>query len=431
MKANRAKNLALITPSTLIVGVDGHSKSNTAGFCLASGIEIIRPKKFTNDRKGFLELLDRVNGVMKKHNLDKVIFVLEPNGPYWMLLARFLLERNHMVKVVSALQVKRNRETSDCSPDKNDVRDARSAADLGRQGKFSDTTLPGPIYEDLRSLTKVREGLVEERSMQKHRLRAMLVRTFPELVSCVCDIFGRGIKALLKVTPTAGSVVSLGVDGVAKVLKEGSKGRLGKKKAREIVAAARESVGYALASSAVHIEIDAILCVEGCLTEQIERIEAEMKGLLTKIEEACLLLSIPGIGEISAAAILGETGGLKQYQNPNQIRKLAGLDLAGRQSGERQGKLSISKRGRKILRKVLYQVAVASIRCNEVLSSYYRKLTNESRRNTLKKKEALIAVAGKLVEIMFSLVRSGNVFDAKHEWVPPGQMMKQAEVQAA
>ena len=44
----------------------------------------------------------------------------------------------------------------------------------------------------------MREGLIERRSAQKHRLRAMLVRNFPELPSLVSDIFGKGVSALLK-----------------------------------------------------------------------------------------------------------------------------------------------------------------------------------------------------------------------------------------
>jgi len=77
VKAKRQKNLDLITSSTLIVGVDGHSKSNTAASTLASGKDALSPKKFENSRKGFLRLLSKVDWITKKHNLDNIIFVLE------------------------------------------------------------------------------------------------------------------------------------------------------------------------------------------------------------------------------------------------------------------------------------------------------------------------------------------------------------------
>ena len=421
MKAKRQKNLDLITSSTLIVGVDGHSKSNTAAFTLASGKDALSPKKFENNRQGFLRLLSKVEWITKKHNLDNVIFVLEPNGPYWMLLARFLAERNFVVKVVNAYQVKMNRATEDPSPEKNDWRDARSIADLGRQGKFNDTTLPGPVYEDLRSLARLREGLIEHRSAQKHRLRAMLVRNFPELPSIVSDILGKSVRALLRAAPTAESVASLGVEDVEQIVKTASRGRFGNKKAKQIVYAAGESVGYGRATSAVRIAMAVTLnTIEG-LTQQIEIIEDEMHRLLMETEEGMLVLSIPGIGEVTAAIILGETGGLRQYQNPNQIRKLCGLDLCGSQSGDRQSEKRISKRGRALLRKALYQAAVACIRSNDILARFYRGLIDPARKKTLAKKKALIAVTGKLVEIMFSLVRSGSGFDPNYKWISPGQ----------
>ena len=134
----------------------------------------------------------------------------------------------------------------------------------------------------------------------------------------------------------------------------------------------------------------------------------EMERLLSDLDEAALILSIPGIGEVTAAAILGEIGGFCQYENPGQIRKLAGFDLVGRQSGNHQGKLVISKRGRKLLRTVLYRAAVSSVRCNEVSIRFYNGLIESTRPNTLKKKQALVAVMGKLIEIMFALVRTGK-----------------------
>jgi transposase len=421
VKKNRRKNLDLITPATLVVGVDGHSKSNTAAFCLASGDEPMRPMKFSNDRSGFVLFLEKVKWVMRKNGLTDTIFVLEPNGPYWFLLARFLEERNYTVKVVNPLQVKRNRQTENPSPDKNDSRDARSAADLGRQGKFNQTNLPSQTYEDLRTLARLREGVMEERSMQKHRLRASLVRAFPELSRCVSDICGKGSVALLRVAPTAGAVVSMGEAGIAQALKEGSKGRLGMKKAREIVRMAKESVGYTAATPALRIEFGVILDVMDFLSSRLELIESEMKRLLWELDEAILLVSIPGIGEVTAATILGETGGLSCFDNPSQIRKLAGFDLVGSQSGEYEGRLKISKRGRKILRKALYQCAVSSLHCNQALRRFYDGLISSDRPNRLKKKQAVVAVAGKLVDIMFSLVRTGDTFDPEHKWSTPAK----------
>ena len=273
--------------------------------------------------------------------------------------------------------------------------------------------------------------MIESRSAQKHRLRAMLVRNFPELPSIVSDILGKSVRALLRAAPTAESVASLGVEGVEQIVKAASRGRFGNKKAKQIVYAAGESVGYGRATSAVRIAMAVTLNMIEGLTQQIEIIEDEMHRLLMETEEGMLVLSIPGIGEVTAATVLGETGGLRQYQNPNQIRKLCGLDLCGSQSGDRQSEKRISKRGRRLLRKSLYQAAVACIRSNDILAEFYQGLINPGRKKTLAKKKALIAVMGKLVEIMFSLVRSGSGFDPNYKWMAPGQDKPVVQAMAA
>lgn len=431
MKSNRTKNLELITPTTLVVGVDGHSKTNTAAFVSASGMEPCRPMKFANRRDGFVQFLERVETLKKRFGFDNVVYVLEPNGPYWQLLARFLAQKNLTVKVVSPLQVKRNRETDNVSPDKNDLRDARSGADLGRQGKFNQTALPGPVYESLRTLVGLRESLVETRNAYKHRLRMALVRSFPELGDLVSDLLGKGVRALLRIAPTAESVVILGVDAVTEVLKQATGGRFGIKKARQIVSAARESVGYVADTDALRLELDVMLGMIEHLDLQIARIDADTAALVDATGEGELLLSIPGIGPVSAAAILGETGGLRQYCNAGKIRKLAGLDLVGSQSSGFQSAMRISKRGRSLLRKSLYQAAVATLRCNGVLIRFYKGLIDPKRLHSLKKKQAIVAVIGKLIDIMFSLVKSGKPFDEAYVWVAPGAVRQASSVLAA
>jgi transposase len=421
VKANRIKNLELISASTLIVGVDGHAKSNIAAFRLSSYQEPAGPMRFSNDRHGFERLLVKVKAVMGARKLTGAVFVLEPNGPYWLLLARYLSERNHVVRVVSPLQVKRNRQTEDPSPDKNDYKDARSVADLGAQGKFNQTSLAEPVYEELRLLSNLRERLMVDRSSYKHVLRSLVARSFPELCGCVRDMFCKSVLALLRAAPTAGAVSELGVETVTEVIKSFSKGRFGIKKAREIVRAASESVGYLEASGAIRTEMDVLVSMLEDIQEKIGRLEYEMSRLLLETAEGVLVLSVPGIGWVTAAMFLGETGSLRQYSSASQIGKLAGLDLVMEQSADYCSASRISKRGRKLLRKTLYQMALASLMCNDRVVGFYQSLISPKRARTLKKKQAIVAVMGKLVRIIFSVVRSGRPYEREHVWVTPGQ----------
>ncbi len=85
-------------------------------------------------------------------------------------------------------------------------------------------------------------------------------------------------------------------------------------------------------------------------------LEAETR----KVPHVEKLLAIKGVGLITVAGFLAEVGDIGCFDSPKQIQKLAGLELKENSSGKHKGRSSISKRGRKYLRKVLFQAAIDS-----------------------------------------------------------------------
>ena len=66
------------------------------------------------------------------------------------------------------------------------------------------------------------------------------------------------------------------------------------------------------------------------------------------------ILSLKGIGEITAAGLIGEVGDFAKFKTISEITKLAGLDLFEVSSGKHKGQQHISKRGRPLMRKLLF-----------------------------------------------------------------------------
>ena len=122
------------------------------------------------------------------------------------------------------------------------------------------------------------------------------------------------------------------------------------------------------------------------------------------------LLSIKGIGIVTAAGIIGEIGDPRRFVSWKQVRKLAGFNLVEDSSGQRQGRRVISKRGRSLLRNFLYQAAIVIVAKNEQFKQLYRYLTKR-KENPLKKKQALIAIATKLIRVMFALITKEEFYD--------------------
>jgi transposase len=149
---------------------------------------------------------------------------------------------------------------------------------------------------------------------------------------------------------------------------------------------------------------------------QLEMIEALIKAAESRIEHIVALLpctqgirSIPGIGCITIAGIIGEIGDFTSFSTQGEVMKFSGLNLYEVSSGAHIGKRKISKRGRSRLRNILYLAALNTSRKKGIMHEYYQRLL----RNGLHKVPALVAVSRKLLMVIFAIVRDEGSYVMK------------------
>jgi transposase len=133
---------------------------------------------------------------------------------------------------------------------------------------------------------------------------------------------------------------------------------------------------------------------------------------LSKTGYKDLLLSIPGVGIVNAASFLGEIGDPLRFEHPNQISRMAGYNLVEDSSGQNQGRTVISKRGRKNLRSILYQMALVMVAKNNEMKELYQYLKKRPD-NPLKKKQALVVISKKIVTIIYHMVKKQAYYEAE------------------
>jgi len=125
-----------------------------------------------------------------------------------------------------------------------------------------------------------------------------------------------------------------------------------------------------------------------------------------------LLLSIPEIGEITAAFILADIGSINRFSSKKAIVAYAGLDPSIYQSGQFLATGRISKRGSPYLRTAIYQSTTAAISMrkngcvNLNLRTYYELKTSQGK----PKKVALIATVNKMTRIIYGVLSSGEEY---------------------
>ncbi len=139
------------------------------------------------------------------------------------------------------------------------------------------------------------------------------------------------------------------------------------------------------------------------ILKQIKDIIKTIPNLNQKINN---LDTIKGIGFITIVTVFAETNGFELTSSAKQLTSYAGLDVVLNNSGKRIGKTSISKKGNKFIRKALFMPALSAARFNHNLKELYNRLIKKGKN----KKLALIAVARKLLILMFSLWKNNTVF---------------------
>jgi transposase len=129
------------------------------------------------------------------------------------------------------------------------------------------------------------------------------------------------------------------------------------------------------------------------------------KELSTKVEN---ITAINGVGLISVATVIGETNGFAQVEKQGQLVSYAGYDVVEKQSGNRQGKTRISKKGNSHIRRVLHFPALNVVRYGaEPFVSFHQRLMD----NGKLKMQAYTAVQKKLLVLMWALWRKNEKFN--------------------
>jgi transposase len=397
-----------IKRTTLVVGVDIGSDFNAVALMSKEGEVLGEHPKIYNSRKGFDYFVQMIEAVKAKKGFKGVLIGLEPTGHYWRKIAYFAKERGYQVKFVRTTALKHQRELDESSSAKSDIKDALTIANITREGKYIDTVIEDGLFRQLRTLSKMREKIVQHSVRSQSTLGTVIDDYFPELKRIFSSMKIRSLWAILQSCPFPQDVLRFELSRIAEIIGKSSRRKAeAEKKASDLFQAAQESIGLKQVGRADRYRLK--FCLEEVMRSEarLKEIGVQMKSLLDQLPCSEYLLSIPGVGPISAAVFLGELGNPVHFTHPKQIIKYAGYDPQERDSGNRIGRKRISKKGRWLLRKILFFMTMKVVQECEFFRAYYqRKLQNPNMfGQLLKKKEALCAVAIKLIKVIFALFR--------------------------
>jgi transposase len=410
MRAIWGKKIKMVKEGTLIATVDIGMTTNT-GYCTTIDGRDIKPFKFENTREGFEKFLYMIIAGKNKFGCTEIMVGYESTGPYAEPLAQYLMDKPVKVVQVNPLHTKRLKEVNDNSPGKTDDKDPRVIGDVLRLGHALSVVVPEGDAAYLRRLNNARERHVGERTALLNQIQQLVFLIFPEFKKVFNDVTIKTPRHILKKYTTPETIGDLNKDALGEEIRKRSWGKFGMREAEALINLARDTVGIKEGVAGIALDIQHILVQLEALNAFIEEIETEMKKALDRIPYSARILSIKGLGVVTVAGLIGEVGDFSKFRTQAEIMKLAGLDLFEISSGKRKGQKRISKRGRHLLRKILYNAAVGTMRKNGIMCDYYARLIARGTVRT----SALIVVAKKLLRIIHAMLRDGRDYIHNYE----------------
>jgi len=408
MNYKQNEKIEQVTEKTLVIGVDIAKMTHYARAFNYRGQEIHdgyrKVLKFRNDSEGFGEFAEWIKTLMENYDMEQVLVAMEPTGHYWFNIRQYCKVNSIKVVLVNPHHVKKTKELDDNSPTKNDRKDPKTIAMLAIAGRYSEPYFPEGVYADLRETMKAYERINDGLITSKNRIIGWLDEYFPEFTDVFADIEGKTAMMTLREFPLPANVIVLGPENVLAEWKKEVKRGVGIKRAKELLEAAKSSVGCVEGTAAAMMSLEMLLDEYDMYIRQHERTVAAITELLGQIPYAAKIVRIKGIGIITVAGIIAEIGDISRFDDAKQVIKYAGLNLVENSSGRHKGKTRISKRGRRQLRAALFRAMMPLIAKNAEFRELHHYYTCRAD-NPMKKKQSIIVLCCKLVRVLFAMMK--------------------------
>ena len=367
-------------------------------FCIISntGDVIVENLSFENNKKGFQIFLDS----LKSYDKNLIHIAFEATGHYSLNLEHFLIDNGFSFMKINPLLIKNFLSSQNLRRTKTDKADALSIVSyLNSIDYIPNSNLLYHIYS-LKSLCRSREFFVKERTKLLTLLTIELDKSFPEFKPFFNNIFSTTMLYILEKYKNS-SRISLMEDFDS--LRGISRGKFTYAKFAKLKELAKNTIGFH--DKNTDLLISSYIASIKHFNEQIESLESKISTIIKDLNPP--ILTIPGIGEISAASIIAEYGEVSDFSSPAQMLAFAGLEPSIIQSGTSEAIGKMVKHGSGHLRYVLMNCSLTLLKYHPVFYDFYLKKRSEGKCHRV----ALSHVCKKFVRLIYCLETKHISFD--------------------
>jgi len=396
-----------------VIGIDPAKEKHQVTVLDEHGIQMGNSFSINVSHKGFNEdLWKKLGKILGRFSKEEVIFAIESSCNLWRVFAEYLQKRGYRVVLVSPLITYKTRSTINNDFSKTDPKDAYLVAENAQGGKYNEYMSYTPEINKLHSLCIAHDKLTKDRNRIILRLRALMEEIFPEYLKCVHVEIKTSLYLLGKYFLPE-HFQKLDVDEEEWNIRRISNGKHNADTLKKIKEHAHRSIGAGKTGEedGVRITLDAWISQLRLINENMKTIGGKMIELAKETEFFEILVSVPGISDLSTARLIGECRDLKLFEHYKQIEKMAGSNIRLCDSGKYAGTRRINRLGNKRLLKLIYVMTTQTAR-------YMPEVRIKFLRRQIKKKsyrKNIFAASSILMRILMVLIKEKRNYEIRED----------------
>ena len=333
------------------------------------------------------------------------------------LLVQALVGVGHEVFAVNPMAVSRYRDRHAVAGTKSDAGDAKVLADLVRTDRHNHREVRGDseLAMAIRVVARGHQNAVRSRRRYTNQLRAQLREFYPAfLASFGEDLCELEAVELLLLAPTPGRGRLLSLAKIASALRRGGRSRNIETRTQAIYNRLRqpELERPTLIADALGTTVSSLARVLRQINQEITTLESQLTELFESHPDAEIYRSLPGLGLVLSARVLGESGDdPTRYRNARSRRSYSGNAPRTVASGKLR-RVAVRQARNNRLADAFYQAAFVSITKSSPANAYYRRLRASGKSHS----HSLRALANKLAGVLDGCLRSHVPYSALIAW---------------
>lgn len=395
------------------IGIDIGKKGNYFAFKIY-GQEVHKRKRTKNDFYGNSKCKMIVEELCKKNNISKeeCLIGLECTGPYWKNTKNYFEKSGFKVVIVlhEVVEAIKKLEKITGKDDSIDSYAISTALEIGKYEEITEQTIK---QESLKRLARYTDDLLREQVRIKNKIWSWVAEFNQPFEKHFKDSDSATARAILKIYPSPLDITNRDFYLIIEDLKE--KIKIPSQKAvRLYLEECNEIKNFVLEPSEINrLEIRRYI-------ERLEEIEKEVEQMKEKLEELAsevyeeweTLSSIKSISKTQLIFVLAEIGDIRRFKTPRHLLAYSGLKLfKKRESGDKESKSKINKKGNVRIRKNIFLIAKTLIIHNRTFRHLYCRYKSYNRKYTNTDKSMLIGVACKLLRIIYGIMKNKTKYD--------------------